>query len=55
MDVPPPAKSLSGSGITCGNGATVGAGKLKETVLPNGCRMPMRSERANFQFLESGV
>ncbi len=55
MDVPPPAYRRSGRGISCGSGVAVGAGKLRETVLANGCRMPMRSERAKFQFFESGV
>src|SRR5216683_3102707 len=45
-DVPPPAKNLSGSGITVGSGGVVGAGKVSETVSRYGSRIPRRIERA---------
>ena len=50
-----PANNRSGSGITWGSGSCVGAGKVSETVLANGCRMPRRRDRAKFQFREIGV
>src|SRR5689334_10859292 len=54
-DVPPPAKNLSGSGMTVGRlqvvdpVGQVGAGNVKETVSRYGARIPKRIERAKLK------